>query len=53
VSKSRTGGGRKQTMTATAGGAPAAVYTVLATTMGELTVVPEGGSLTGLNFQRH
>jgi len=40
-------------MTATAGGAPAAVHTVVATTMGELTVVREAGSLTGLYFPRH
>jgi methylated-DNA-[protein]-cysteine S-methyltransferase len=40
-------------MTMTAGGAPAAVYTVLATTLGELTVVREGGLLTGLYFPRH
>ena len=40
-------------MTATAGGAPAAVHTVLATTVGELTVVRVGGSLSGLYFPRH
>ena len=40
-------------MTATAGGGSAAVHTVLATTVGELTVVREGGSLTGLYFPRH
>ena len=40
-------------MTATAGGGPAAVHTVLATKVGELTVVREGGSLTGLYFPRH
>ena len=40
-------------MTATAGGAPAAVHTVLTTTVGELTVVREGDSLTGLYFRRH
>jgi methylated-DNA-[protein]-cysteine S-methyltransferase len=40
-------------MTATAGGTPAAVHTVLATALGELTVVREGGSLTGLYFPRH
>jgi methylated-DNA-[protein]-cysteine S-methyltransferase len=37
----------------TAGGAPAVVHTVLATTLGELTVVREGGSLAGLYFPRH
>ncbi len=40
-------------MTVTAGGAPAAVHTVLATTLGELTVVREGGAVTGLYFPRH
>lgn len=40
-------------MTVTAGSAQAAVHTVLATTLGELTVVREGGSLTGLYFPRH
>jgi methylated-DNA-[protein]-cysteine S-methyltransferase len=40
-------------MTAAAGGGPAAVHTVLATEVGELTVVREGGSLTGLYFPRH
>jgi methylated-DNA-[protein]-cysteine S-methyltransferase len=40
-------------MTMTAGGVSAAVHTVLATALGELTVVREGDSLTGLYFQRH
>jgi methylated-DNA-[protein]-cysteine S-methyltransferase len=40
-------------MTVAAGGAQAAVHTVVATTLGELTVVREGGSLTGLYFPRH
>jgi methylated-DNA-[protein]-cysteine S-methyltransferase len=40
-------------MTVTAGGAPAAVHTVLATSLGELTVVREEGALTGLYFPRH
>jgi methylated-DNA-[protein]-cysteine S-methyltransferase len=40
-------------MTVTAGGATAAVHTVLATTLGELTVVREGGAVTGLYFPRH
>jgi len=40
-------------MTVTTGGAPAAVHTVLATTLGELTVVRAGNSLTGLYFPRH
>ena len=40
-------------MIATSGGGPAAVHTVLATKVGELTVVREGGSLTGLYFRRH
>lgn len=34
-------------------GAPAAGHTVLTTRLGELTVVREGGSLTGLYFPRH
>jgi hypothetical protein len=38
---------------AAAGGGPAAVHMVLATKVGELTVVREGGSLTGLFFPRH
>ena len=37
-------------MTATAGGAQAAVHSVLATTLGELTLFREGNSLTGLYF---
>jgi methylated-DNA-[protein]-cysteine S-methyltransferase len=53
VSESSTDGERKQAMMATAGGAPAAVHTVLATTLGKLTAVREGGSLTGLYFPRH
>jgi methylated-DNA-[protein]-cysteine S-methyltransferase len=40
-------------MTATAGGTPAAVHTVLATTLGALTVVREGVAVTGLYFPRH
>jgi hypothetical protein len=40
-------------MTATAGGGPVAVHTVLATSVGKLTVVREGGSLSGLYFPRH
>ncbi len=46
-------GGRKQKVTVTAGGVSAAVHTVLKTTLGELTVVREGDSLTGLYFPRH
>jgi methylated-DNA-[protein]-cysteine S-methyltransferase len=37
-------------MTATAGGDPTAAHTVLATTLGELTLFREGNSLTGLYF---
>ena len=40
-------------MTVTEGGVSAAVHTVLTTTLGELTVVREGDSLTGLYFPRH
>ena len=40
-------------MTATAGGAPGAAHTVLATRLGEVTVVREEGALTGLYFPRH
>ena len=40
-------------MTVTGGGASAAVHTVLATTLGELTVVREGAAVTGLYFPRH
>jgi len=40
-------------MTVTAGGAPAAVHAVLATSLGELTVVREEGAVTGLYFPRH
>jgi len=40
-------------MTVTGGGTSAAVHTVLATTLGELTVVREGGAITGLYFPRH
>ena len=36
-----------------AGGTPGAVHTVLATSLGELTLVRESGSLTGLYFPRH
>ena len=35
------------------GGAQAAAHTVLATSLGELTVVREGGAVTGLYFPRH
>jgi methylated-DNA-[protein]-cysteine S-methyltransferase len=34
-------------------GVPAAVHAVLATTLGELTVVREGTAVTGLYFPRH
>jgi methylated-DNA-[protein]-cysteine S-methyltransferase len=34
-------------------GAAVGVHTVLATTLGELTVLREGGTLTGLYFARH
>ena len=40
-------------MTATTGDSPAAVHTVLATSLGELTVIREEGALTGLYFPRH
>lgn len=40
-------------MTVTSGGVPAAVHTALATSLGELTVVREGGAVTGLYFPRH
>jgi methylated-DNA-[protein]-cysteine S-methyltransferase len=40
-------------MTGTAGGAQVAVHTVLATSLGELTVVREEGAVTGLYFLRH
>jgi methylated-DNA-[protein]-cysteine S-methyltransferase len=40
-------------MTVTAGSPPAAVHTVLATSLGELTVVREDGAMTGLYFPRH
>ena len=40
-------------MTATAGGAPGAAHTVLATRLGMVTVVREGEALTGLYFPRH
>ena len=40
-------------MTATTGDSPAAVHTVLATSLGELTVVREGEAVTGLYFPRH
>jgi methylated-DNA-[protein]-cysteine S-methyltransferase len=40
-------------MTVTARGAPAAVHAVLATSLGELTVVADEGALTGLYFPRH
>jgi methylated-DNA-[protein]-cysteine S-methyltransferase len=53
VSESRADGGRKQSMTAKASGARAAVHTVLETRLGELTVVRERGAVTGLYFPRH
>jgi methylated-DNA-[protein]-cysteine S-methyltransferase len=40
-------------MTMTAGGTRAGVHTVLATSLGELTVVREGETVTGLYFPRH
>lgn len=40
-------------MTATAGGAPGAVHTVLATRLGMVTLVREDEALTGLYFPRH
>jgi methylated-DNA-[protein]-cysteine S-methyltransferase len=40
-------------MAATTGGARAVAHTVLATSLGELTVVREEGALTGLYFPRH
>jgi len=40
-------------VTATAGGAPGAAHTVLATRLGMVTVVREGEALTGLYFPRH
>ena len=40
-------------MTGTAAAAPAAAHAVLATCLGELTVVREGAALTGLYFPRH
>jgi methylated-DNA-[protein]-cysteine S-methyltransferase len=40
-------------MTSTAGGAWAAVHTVLTTSLGELTAVQEEGAVTGLYFPRH
>jgi len=40
-------------MTADTGGAAATRHAVLATRLGELTVVGEGGSLTGLYFPGH
>jgi methylated-DNA-[protein]-cysteine S-methyltransferase len=40
-------------MTGSTNGARAAVHTVLATSLGELTVVREGGAVTGLYFPRH
>jgi methylated-DNA-[protein]-cysteine S-methyltransferase len=41
------------TMAVTTSGTPDAVHTVLATSMGELTVVREGEVVTGLYFPRH
>jgi methylated-DNA-[protein]-cysteine S-methyltransferase len=40
-------------MTGKASGASDVVHTVLATSIGELTVVREGGAVTGLYFPRH
>lgn len=40
-------------MTEKADGARVAAHTVLATSLGELTVVGEGGTVTGLYFPRH
>jgi methylated-DNA-[protein]-cysteine S-methyltransferase len=40
-------------MTVTSSGAAAAAHTVLATKLGELTVVREGAAITGLYFPRH
>ena len=40
-------------MTATTGDSPAAAHTVLATSLGELTVVREEETVTGLYFPRH
>jgi methylated-DNA-[protein]-cysteine S-methyltransferase len=40
-------------MTAQAGSMPGAVHSVLATALGELTVVREGRAVTGLYFPRH
>jgi hypothetical protein len=40
-------------VTATAGGALGATHTKLATRLGKVTVVREGGALTGLYFPRH
>jgi methylated-DNA-[protein]-cysteine S-methyltransferase len=40
-------------MTATTGDSTAAVHTVLATSLGELTVVREEAAVTGLYFPRH
>ena len=40
-------------MTATTGGTIAAAHRVLATSLGDLTVVREEGALTGLYFPRH
>ena len=40
-------------MQGTAGGAPGAAHTVLATRLGMLTAVREDGALTGLYFPRH
>src|SRR3984957_6993630 len=51
--KRRPGNGRKQTMTVTPGATQAAMHTVLATSLGELTGVQEEGAVTGLYFPRH
>jgi methylated-DNA-[protein]-cysteine S-methyltransferase len=53
VTEHSPGNGKRQTMTVTAGGAAAAVHTVLPTSLGELTVVREEGALAGLYFPRH
>jgi methylated-DNA-[protein]-cysteine S-methyltransferase len=42
-----------QTMAATTGGTTAARHTVLATSLGELTLVREDAAITGLYFPRH
>jgi methylated-DNA-[protein]-cysteine S-methyltransferase len=44
---------KEETVTVTAGAASGAAHTVLATRLGELTVVREEGALAGLYFPRH